>query len=439
MDAFSLILQHVRDSMERQDIQGGVLIGFSGGADSTALLLALHALSKEKSIQIAALYVHHGLRDEAEQEAVFCRQTCEALGVPFYLRRVVVSRTGSTEAAAREARYAAFREMMRDAGLSTLALAHHMDDQAETMLMHLMYGAGVDGLGGMQEYRAPVWRPLLRCRREELREALRQLHQPWVEDSSNADSAYRRNAIRSRLIPEISALYPEAVPAMARSAEILREESACLRDLCAAWLARFGARGRWPFVLAEPLKAEHVALQRRILRMYSENLGLSLEFSQTEELRSLADAPPGTRCNLPNGWHALRTQQRIHWISAIEAHPVQWEPACIVRQYGKTGSGDGIHTQAVPHGLLEAAELRTRRPGDRIRPFGMQGSMKLKDYMISRRIDQPFRRDWPLLCRGSDVLWVIGVGASELLRVSAQSNDTVLISFSGDLPDALQN
>ena len=433
MNAFSLILRRTAESMERCRIQGRVLVGLSGGADSVALLRTLRTLG---GVEIAAVYVNHGLREAAACEEAFCAELCAGLGVSFSVKRVQVAQEGSLEAAARDARYQAFYEAMRELNCGTLALAHHMDDQAETILLHLFYGAGMDGIGGMAEYREPIWRPFLCLRRKTLQAALMELGQQWCEDESNADVAFSRNYLRSRVIPMIEKAYPKAVESMARAAEILRDEDQFADDLCHQWLHDHAAQGPWPFILAAPMRECAPAFQRRILRSYAFSLGIKLEFAHVEALRELVEAFSGAVCNLPSGWRGLRTAERLHFLPPGEINKkIRYDKEMLHITDRKT-TGDGKLLQAFPADLFDAMAVRSRQPGDWISPFGMHGRMKLKEYMIDRGIDRPFREDWPLACLGSEVLWVIGVGASERLRV-CDGQKTYSVEFSGTLPDAI--
>ena len=437
MDDFSLILGEIGRSADRHEIAGRILVGLSGGADSVALLRGLCELRQERGFSVFAVYVNHGLREAAAEEESFCTDLCRRFSVPLVIKRVRVSQCGSPEAAAREARYQAFREVMGETQAETLALAHHRNDQAETLLLHLMYGAGSDGLSGMREYHAPVWRPLLHVSRDTLRGALTILSQEWREDESNGDTSLTRNAIRAELIPAMEKLFPQAVPALGRAAEILGTENDYLNDQTAAWLSAHTPRGDYRFLAVTDLQSLHPAMQRRALRAFGRSFGLSLLFQHTEALLALLQMPPGTRENLPDGWHALRTRDRLHFlppqpiVPAVHPEDLQAEPFA-------GDPGNGLRLQAMPEGLWKSALLRTRQPGDRITPFGMQGSMKLKDYFISKGIDQPFRDGWPLLCLGQEVLWVIGVGASERLRYRPDADYQVfVIHYSGRLPDQL--
>lgn len=435
MDNFALLLREVRGSLDRCKIDGRVLVGLSGGADSVALLRALSALRDESGPALSAVYVNHGLRAAAAEEEDFCAALCAGLQVRFLIKRVRVPAIGSPEAAARGARYAAFQQAMAETGAGTLALAHHMDDQAETVLLHLMYGAGADGLSGMREYSAPVWRPLLGVERGTLREALKELGQDWREDESNADLSLTRNAIRAQVIPAMRRVFPQAVHAICRAADIQRTESDYLAQETEAWLSQYAAKGEWPFLPIAPFTDLHPALQRRVLRGYAARLGIALDYQQTDLARDILRRPPGSIDNLPDRWRVMRTRERIHFLPPEPRKHALTADALRTSPRDGEECGDGRRCQVFPEALWKDAELRFRRSGDWIMPFGMQGRMKLKDYLIARGIDQPFRDGWPLLCRGDEVLWVIGVGASERLRTDAARGEAVFVDYSGPLPD----
>lgn len=427
----------VMDALRKSYVSSGkpqkVLAGLSGGADSVALLVSLCELRREWAVQLFAVHVNHGLRENAALDEAFCRALCEKLSVPLDVVRVQIEGTGNIEAKAREARYNAFAAVKEKTGAEMLALAHHLDDQAETMLLHLLYGTGAAGLGGMHECANGVWRPFLKLRRKDLQAYLTMQNAAWREDESNADAAFTRNRIRGQIIPVLEAEAPETVRSMGRTADILRDEDACLNNIAETWIAAHASRSGFAFLPAASLKKEHPALQRRILRRYASRLEIVLDFAQTERLRKLLNVQSGETENLPGGWRALRSKTRLHFLPDAETDHLKnmalgalsadtvcegFSPRCI---------------QPVPAHEMHDLEIRTRRMGDYIQPFGMQGRKTLKEYFIDHGVDRPFRDAWPLVCRGSEVLWVIGVGASEKLRVYADDENKLI--YAGNLPD----
>lgn len=409
-----------------------ILVGLSGGADSVALLLALCELRKDTALHLRAVHVNHGLRETAERDTAFCRELCSRLEVPLAVEYVHITAKSNIEAAAREERYRVFHQEIDRHSVQSLALAHHLDDQAETVVMHLLYGAGSTGLGGMQPVNGKIWRPFLHLRRDELRAYLLANGQNWCEDESNADLAFTRNRIRSQVIPVLEACAPEAVASIGRTAQILQDEDDCLNAMADAWLSKYAAKGSFHFLMIEPFVEQHIAMQRRILRRYMQRFGVITDFEQTERIRVLSLANSGSVENLPGDRHAFRSKTRLHFISDHNT----CSNATLGELLADDCSASPSLKQLFPPEQANNLELRTRKNGDYIQPFGMLGTKSLKEYMIDHDLDRPFRDAWPLVCRGKEVLWVIGIGASEKLRVHEGEQSLQLI-YKGDLPDEL--
>jgi len=218
-------------------------VAFSGGADSTALLLASH---RAWPGQVHAIHIHHGLQPAAERFAQHCDTLCAALGLPLHTVRVQAGPAPgeSPEDAARRARYAALAQTARAQGLATVWLGHHADDQVETLLLALSRGAGLPGMAGMAarfEREGLVFeRPLLEATGAQLREALREAGIDWVEDPTNVDTAYTRNRIRHELLPALQAAFPAFRETFARSARHAAQAQELLEALAADDLQRVG-------------------------------------------------------------------------------------------------------------------------------------------------------------------------------------------------------
>lgn len=422
-----------------------LLAGVSGGADSVALLLLL----LRRGCQVTAVHVHHGLRGEAaDGDEAFVRELCRTRGVPLLVYHAHPPEHPS-EDWARQARYGFFREAAAQTGIRAVALAHHRDDQAETLLLHLLRGAGLTGLCGMaaedERTGLRLIRPLLDISRAELRAALTEAGQPWREDASNADPRYLRNAVRLELIPLMERLAPGSAERLAAAATVLRKEAAALDGLCEAFLQRWGRPDCLPL---QPLSALPEAVARRVLRAWwRQRAGeameeRSLSRMQTDALWQTVQGQTGARCNLPGGWHGQRGWTHVHLLSPGEwkaSSPVAAEDGAALcgvelRLLSSDGApGDGKRCQCVPRSLLKDCQLRTRRPGDWLTPFGGNGRQSLQDYLVNRRLDAPFRDCLPLLCRGSEVLLAAGVGAGGLPPM-AKIKDPVTLYWQGDMP-----
>ena len=297
-----------------------VCCAVSGGADSVALLLALHAANRQPrqalGVVLSAVHVHHNLRgEEADADAAFVVELCAHLDVPLHLRRVDVrahiERTGETvEEAARNLRYAAFGDLMTKGETGAVLTAHTLDDQAETVLMKLLRGAWTDGLSGIhpvilatKEKPGRIIRPLLCTRRVEIEAYLCELNQPWREDSSNADTHHTRNRVRHELLPTLRTFNPNLDTALANMAELAREEEFRWQAELARLLpqivlpgkpVRGGGRavGTVPgesslAIEIERLRGFDAALRRRVLRAAARQLGARLSFEETGRILAL--------------------------------------------------------------------------------------------------------------------------------------------------------
>lgn len=235
-------------SLSLPEEEPSVLVGFSGGADSTALLHALNTLNNSGDkrfprLKLYAAHVNHMIRGaEADRDESFCRKFCQKYGIPFFVRRFDVPAAAaesgeSLEEAARKLRYAAFDEICRENGIVLIATAHNAGDNLETMLFNLSRGAGAGGLAGIPPKRGNIVRPLLLCSKPDIIEYCRENETGFVFDSTNADSAYTRNFIRNELVPRIKRLNPEAERSAGKLSLSLRQDDEFISSLADEYTA----------------------------------------------------------------------------------------------------------------------------------------------------------------------------------------------------------
>jgi len=410
-----------------------LMLALSGGADSVALYHLICRLAAECNAELHCVHVHHGLRAAADDEADFVSSLCRQSGVPLTIKRVKVERTGSLEASARKARYSALRETMRETGIDVIALAHHADDQAETVLMHLMYGAGPSGLAGMREFDRGIWRPLLTTQKSALVSLLIDNDLMWREDESNQHPRHMRNAIRHNVMPVLQALTPSCSMNIVRAAQLLRDEEDFWHTYVTHWLDQYACiEEPHIFLLTKPCCDLPLAAKRRVLRGLCAEIGIELDFQQTQRLCQLLNSAPGSMQNLPIKVQALRTRERLFLLK----QPAGILPLGQLKTVDDTSQIDDLQ-QALDADQLQGAVLRYRQAGDWLSPLGAGGSQKLRKYMIDRQIDRPFRDSWPLLCRGKEVLWVIGVGIAQTAAVNADTRMRTIMRYEGRLPGDL--
>lgn len=427
-----MLLDNLRNLLESAQTPGSLLVGLSGGADSVCLAHLLARLSAERGFQLTCVHVNHHLRPDAKEDQRFVEELCGHWDLPLIVKEVEVSRRGNLEANARAARYGAFEEAMAQCGAGMLVLAHHMNDQAETLLMRLMRGAGPTGLSAMRTHTHHIWRPLLNTRREDIESYLIGLGITWQEDESNQDDRFMRNAVRHRLIPLMEELSPECVPNIAAASRLLGDEEEYWLQYSDEWLDENASlHPSCLFLNARDFDTLHAAVQRRLLRALCVKAGVTLDRLHAERLIRML---PRESDNLPGEVKAFRVSQRLHLIRPFMP-PL---PLGYLREEQKPKAGRR-RVEVFDTQMLQGARLRYRLSGDRIRPLGMEGTQSLSDYLIDRRMDRPFRDQWPVLAKGQDILWVIGIGMAQTAALTADTKQKAALAYCGRLPDETEN
>jgi tRNA(Ile)-lysidine synthase len=321
------LLQQVRRTIQRHSLWppgARVLVGLSGGSDSVALFRALLELSKTSDFSVAGVaHFNHHLRATASRDEEFCRALVEGFGLPITIEGAYVADHAanaglSIEDAARRLRYGFLERAARVAGAGPVAVGHTLDDQAETVILKLMRGAGPSGLAGVYPRKGDVVRPLLDVTRAELRAWLLSIGQPWIEDESNDEVTNPRNRVRHRVLPELDAAYGGSTrAAIARSAELARDDGQYLDALAAERMRRLVTVHDDCLVVDAPaLAAEPLALQRRVLwlsireRAPGREAGLEHVERALAVLRGYARAAdvPGSRVELRGSQLVLSDQ-----------------------------------------------------------------------------------------------------------------------------------
>lgn len=436
-----------------------IIAAVSGGPDSVALLHILFSLSREWGWRLVAAHVNHGFRPaESRCEADFVRDLANRMGLPCEVTEldmpaILQAEGGNPQDAARDRRYAFLLETAARYGAKRIALAHHADDQAETVLMRLLHGAGIAGLAGIPMRRmlgnVELVRPLLRIYKSEVLAYLRRHNLDYCLDSSNEQLKYERNRIRLEALPYLRRFNPRLSEALNRLAEVARGEDDFAEREAKGAFARMvelspgeAAFGRKPFVEL------HFALQRRMIKLILNYLSGdtdSLDYSGTELAREaiLREAPTTTELDVGAGIRLVREYDRIRFtVKRCESRPFDYwlEPdgeggaldvreAGICLQYRFCGKGEELaddwkHPKR--SAVFDAAELlfplrvRSRQDGDRMQVAGLNGSKKVKDIFIDEKIAPERRNRVPIVTdREGAIVWIPGVRRS----VHAQATD----------------
>ena len=441
-----------------------LVIATSGGADSTALLDLLYRLP-DYNLHLIAAHLNHSLRgDESDADEEFCRSLASRYAIPFESRRIDVRKLASEnqlnlEDAGRRARIRFLDEISMKHGATAVVLAHHADDQAETLLMRLLRGSGMTGLSGMAFRNARGYvRPLLDISRAEIVQYLRGLGLEWREDASNSDTIYLRNRIRHELLPLLEGYNPAIRSSLAGTASIISGDENLLGELTEQVFNQVCRMegGRMVSGLGQ-LRSLNPALRRRVLRHSFRQVTGTLEgltLRHIDAICELIDSDrPNSRLSLPHAVSAVREYDRLilkqsgeaalrlRSVSAPETgfellitEPGSYQlpsGGCItVDEPGPAAFSADSGSACFDLGKISFPWLvRTFRPGDRMMPFGMSGRKKVKNIFIDRKIPPSERRLIPLLFRGNDLIWIAGVCASELCRIDTPSTATIQVTW----------
>jgi tRNA(Ile)-lysidine synthase len=411
-------------------------VGLSGGLDSVVLLALLRRIAPQLGLRLRALHVDHGLSPHAADWERFCRAHCARRRVPFQAVRVYVPGAGANlEAQARAARYRAFSQC----GSELIALAHHRDDQAETLLLNLVRGSGVHGLAGMpavrtlagaqaaaRANRVRLVRPLLAVARSDLLRYARSQRLRWIEDESNRDARFARNFLRLQVLPLLEQRFPGARETLARSAGHLRDAAALLDEIA---LADCAASGDGQRLELKRLCALGDARAANALRHWLISRGEAPpSLARTREmLRQLADARADTQPAI--GLERISVRRFRGWIELVapdraepEGEPLPWNGERSMRLsdgaelIATPRRGSGISAARLRAG---AVTIRRRRGGERIRIAPTGATRTLKNLLQEAGVAPWMRSRMPLVYCGERFAWAPFVGVAADFRAAA--------------------
>ena len=444
-----------------------VIAGVSGGADSVCLLLLLDKLRKEWEFGLAVVHVNHCLRGkDADADEAFVRELCEKAEVPFLCVRENVKAYAdqhklSEEEAGREVRRAAYRQAMDRYGGTKIALAHHMDDNAETMLLNLARGTGMKGMSGIHPVNGSYIRPLLAVRRSEIESYLLANHMAYQTDSTNLEDAYTRNRVRNHVIPYLeSHVNRKTVEHMQEYAEQMELAAGYLeRQTDKLWRACVKESVYGYQIMLEPFLEEDKALHPYLIRRVIASAAgreKDIESVHVRNVSELCDRQSGKQVMLPYGLEAVREYDTI-WIRKRKT-------AADAQKTGVTGTGTGndaggeraevllcrpgedafdrktaegvhlriftcekipdafekrLYTKWFDYDIIQNnVVLRRRKPGDYLQ-IDVQGhTQKLKSYLINAKVPKGQRDQIPLIAAGQEILWIIGYRQNQKYQVT---------------------
>ncbi len=442
-------------------------VAVSGGADSVALLRLLLEYAPEHGFVLSVIHVNHLLRGRrSHEDESFVRKLAAKYRLEFFVKRIDIGAIAkkskqNVEEVARRERYAFFRELAESRRVDRVAVAHTADDQAETVLSHILRGSGLAGLAGIHVESGPVFRPLLKIRRAELRSYLRSLRQPWREDQTNRDTTRTRARIRHKLLPLLEKSFnPGVVPHLCQLAELARIDEAFLDDQAARHeLALTTEREGGRFLELAAFGKLHPALQarvlRRVLQSVKPNRGQISAVHLTAVLDLARGAESGKLLQLPGGVEIRRDRDHLRIVPQnssrtatenrtpapyelplelpLESCTVRlMELSCVLRFRVIDWPPEGGET-SLTGAVLDCSRLaspmvvRSWRPGDAMRPAGHQKTHTLARLLNEKSVSRWEKATWPVLIIAGRPAWVRGLPVAADFAVSSQTRTALWI------------
>jgi tRNA(Ile)-lysidine synthase len=390
-------------------------VAFSGGLDSTVLLHATIKAHGKKNVH--ALHVHHGIQKEADQWQAHCKAVAKKLGCHFDTKNVKLNKPSNIESQARNLRYEALTQMCQTHNIQDLLLAHHLDDQAETVLIQLMRGAGLPGLSAMPQVKSKelihLWRPFLNMRRKDLEIYAKEHQLTWIEDPSNQDESYRRNAIRKSILPTLEKFQEGAIENLSRSAKHLGEAQELLNQLADIDLGLMEAKeGLSKTNLIRLYKTSQARATNALRRWLSKNgLAYPSEERLTAWWSELQQTRPDSKLQWDHDQQVIRLW-RGHLTITQDAGSSEvvgeWAFKKIPANSKKPGIAKDRFEKAKKKGLINTM---AREGGEKFKVDSKRPRRSLKNLYQEAAIP-PWQRDVPLLYIGEDLVAVAGIGIS---------------------------
>ncbi|MFC2160364.1 tRNA lysidine(34) synthetase TilS [Acidobacteriota bacterium] len=453
-----MLLDKIKETIHRHNLfsrEEKILIAYSGGIDSTALLYLLRELQEDWPIKLALGHLNHNLRQNAENEELFVRNVAKKLGLPLYVSsKDVSSHAGehklNIEEAGRNLRYDFLKVTAQNFGFSKIATGHNMNDQAETFFMRLFRGSGLSGLSGIYPIVDDlVIRPLLYITREEIEAYLSLIKADFQIDESNLDNRFLRNRIRSELLPYIQEEFdPHLISRIGKVSALFQEEEFVLNGLIKTEIKKaIQKKEDSVFLDLNILSSMPVGLARRTVREFIAEIKGDLRKISFEDIESVLEIKEGKEYPLAKDCLLRREQNRIFCRQGDRitlSYELLWtgKNSLVIKDLDLSFSG--MELPGIPEdwafdncygACLDLRKLRfplvvrSRRDGDRYQPYGTSGRKKLKEIMRAKRIPLQERNTRPVFLSAGEIVWIYGLPVAEKFKIVPETKDIFCISL----------
>lgn len=470
-----MLLDSLIENLQHEGLLQGyarthVVLAYSGGADSTALLFLLAELRERFALDVTAAYYNHGWRGTPPEELPLVHQNCLACNVPLVI--IPTDRTiPKSERAAREARYRQLTNLAYDLHADALLTAHHADDQIETLLFRIIRGTGVDGLIGIQKRLvlspeagkpAPILRPLLDSPRQELRDYIREKNLRYFDDPTNESTKHHRNLIRHNILPVLQEAFPQVKNSLFRLSLVAEGDAQIIEEAVRPiWQSLYGRDEQGVYLDAVRFNQLGLPYQRRIIKRFLNTQHIFPDFHTIEEVLAfirgesrknlsaalksmvntgdgrsrflslykdrlrLIEPPPEAPTTEPVGI-AVPGETPVPVLGAV-LKVIPWQEAEHVGVSPiRPADAEQVYVNLAAY-ADKPLELRTRRPGDKFQPMGMDVPLRFKKFLINRGVPRFERNRLPVLAHGEKILWAPGLAISQELQVKPNAKPTHLL------------
>jgi len=449
--------------IENNLIQNGdkVLVALSGGPDSVCLINILYELKKTFNIEIAAVHVNHMLRgDEAFKDEEYASDLCDALDIKFFSKRIDINaiskqRGISHELAGREERYKFFKLISKENGYNKIAVAHNANDQAETILMNIMRGTGIEGLCGIRSKReGGIIRPILCLSREEIERYCSANNLNPRIDKSNFENIYSRNKVRLDILPYMKENFnKDIIDTINRMANLLQIDNDFIEKECHNYYKRYCTNIDKKLIISrEAFSIEKAILTRIIKKALIEFTGkhTNFEMKHVYEIIALANNSTNKKISIPNGVvveniygdiylkfkgdKKREFKERILNKNELDSNFIDFEnysvKFAVMDNKKNIEFSNNVLIKFFDYDKIkEKLIIRKRLNGDRMTILGMKGSKKIKDIFIDLKIPLEKRDETPILCFDNEIAWLVGYKVSEKFKITKDTKNIIKITF----------